>query len=66
MEMTLRIIKSLGYELHHTACRKGYTRVADRGIGKKYKGRFGKGYIVPLGEHYGRSTVYEDIAYYVK
>lgn len=63
--LTIKQIKKAGYEYHHTACRKGYTRVKERGYGERYSGRFGTGYIVPLGRH-KLSTVYEDIAYYIK
>ena len=68
--MTIDEILKQGYHYDHTATRMGYTRVAERGVGKPYKGRFGVGYIVPIGTHHkanGKpSSKYEDIAYYVK
>ena len=66
---TIHDLKNQGYAYHHTACRRGYTRVLECGIPQPYKGKFGVGYIVPMGRHAvnGRlSTQYEDIAYYVK
>ena len=68
---TIKSLKNQGYVYHHTACRRGYTRVAECGIAQPYRGRFGVGYIVPMGRHShlgsGKlSTQYEDIAYYVK
>ena len=41
--MTVDEILAQGYHYDHTATRKGYTRVAERGIGSPYKGRFGVG-----------------------
>lgn len=68
--MTVEEIVKQGYHYDHIACRKGYTRVAERGIGQPYKGRFGTGYVVALGCHQkgnGKaSSQYEDIAYYIK
>jgi len=67
--MTAKELEKNGYRYHHTASRRGYTRVADIGTVMPYKGRFGTGYIMFLGKHYknGRSsTQFEDIAYYVK
>ena len=69
-KMTVEEIVKQGYHCDHIACRKGYTRVAERGIGQPYKGRFGTGYVVALGCHQkgnGKaSSQYEDIAYYIK
>lgn len=68
--MTIEEIKKQGYHYDHTASRKGYTRVAERGIGVPYKGRFGVGYVVSMGpiqRSNGKpSSQYEYIAYYVK
>ena len=68
--MTVDEILAQGYHYDHTATRKGYTRVAERGIGSPYKGRFGTGYIVPVGRYCkanGKaSSQYERIEYYVK
>lgn len=68
--MTVDEILAQGYHYDHTATRKGYTRVAERGIGSPYKGRFGVGYIVPIGRYCkanGKpSSQYERIEYYVK
>lgn len=60
-----------GYHLHHSATRRGYTSVELRGkVATPYKGRFGNGYIVPMGRYtkdgYKFSTNYEVISYYVK
>jgi len=70
MAMTVAEIEKQGCHYDHTACRIGYTRVAERGVGVPYNGRFGIGYVVPLGAHRkanGKpSSKYEDIAYYVK
>ena len=66
--MTKKELKN-AYYLHHKASRRGYTRVADIGKIIPYKGRFGTGYIMLLGQHFRNgkySTQYEDIAYYVK
>ena len=62
---TLDEIKKAGYIFHHDATRKHHTRKADRFIGEPYKGRFGTGYIVPVGR-YRKSSTYEVIEYYVK
>lgn len=68
--MTIEEIERQGYHYDHTACHRGYTRVSERGVGVPYEGRFGVGYVVPLGVHRkanGKpSSQYEDIAYYVK
>lgn len=68
--MTVEEIEKQGYHYDHMASRMGYTRVAERGIGVPYNGRFGIGYVVPLGPHRKangkQSSKYEDIAYYVK
>lgn len=63
--MTIDEIKQAGYVYHHTAARKHYTRKAERYIGTPYKGRFGTGYIVPVGRH-NRSSTYENIEYWIK
>lgn len=47
--MTVDEILTQGCHYDHTASRKGYTRVAERGFGKPYSGRFGTGYVVPVG-----------------
>ena len=67
--MTIEDIERDGYRLHHAATRKGYTRVAERGVPVPYSGRFGTGYIVPFGpvDKGGKeSTQYESIGYYIK
>ena len=46
--MTVAETKKQDYHYDHTACHIGYTRVAERGIGVPYNGRFGIGYVVPL------------------
>ena len=67
---SIQDLKSNGYHLHHNGNRMGYTRVADRGIPVPYKGRFGEGYIVPIGPMVKangvNSSKYEIIQYWVK
>lgn len=71
MKMTEDKLHNQGYELHHTACRRGYIRADELGTVLPYKGRFGEGYIRLIGMHYHfgsckPSTMYEDIEYWVK
>ena len=68
--MNEKEIENAGYRYHHTAIHRGYTRVDERGIGVPYKGRFGEGYKVFLGQYISpwgkKSTMYQCVAYYVK
>ena len=68
--LTVERIKEMGFKFHHRATRMGYTRVADRGVPVPYEGRFGNGYVVPVGAHMKangvKSSKYEDIDYYLK
>lgn len=61
----INMMKRYGYRLHHTASERGYCAAGDPGNKSRYRGRFGKGWIVVLGKYRG-SNQYTEIAYYTK
>lgn len=62
---SINLVKRYGYKLHHYASEKGYCAAGDPGNRRRYKGRFGKGWIVTIGKLNG-SNNYTEIAYYLK
>ena len=62
---TEKELEAIGYTYHHSAAARGYTRVANRGICRDYKGRFGEGFVRYCGPH-NNSTQYERIQYWIK
>lgn len=61
----LKELNDRGYQFHHHASRRGYTKAADIGRVEKYNGKFGDGYKVYFGRLNG-STWYTKFAYYIK